>query len=101
MNTPRRCATGWIPVADDYDDPGFSGGNTDRPGLKRLMADIERGQIDIVVVYKIDRLTRSLADFSKMVEVFDPADRGRAVSAAQRAVGVGSDSDNPSRPVGA
>ena len=62
---------GWIPVADDYDDPGFSGGNTERPGLKRLMADIERGQIDIVVVYKIDRLTRSLADFSKMVEVFE------------------------------
>ena len=62
---------GWIPVADDYDDPGFSGGNTDRPGLKRLMADIERGLIDIVVVYKIDRLTRSLADFSKMVEVFE------------------------------
>ena len=55
---------GWIPVADDYDDPGFSGGNTDRPGLKRLMANIERGQIDIVVVYKIDRLTRSLADFA-------------------------------------
>ena len=62
---------GWIPVADDYDDPGYSGGNTDRPGLKRLMADIERGQIDIVVVYKIDRLTRSLADFAKMVEIFD------------------------------
>ena len=62
---------GWIAVADDYDDPGFSGGNTERPGLKRLMADIERGQIDIVVVYKIDRLTRSLADFSKMVEVFE------------------------------
>ena len=62
---------GWIPVADDYDDPGFSGGNTERPGLKRLMADIERGQVDIVVVYKIDRLTRSLADFSKMVEVFE------------------------------
>ena len=64
-------AEGWIPVADDYDDPGFSGGNTDRPGLKRLIADIERGQVDIVVVYKIDRLTRSLADFSKMVEVFE------------------------------
>jgi DNA invertase Pin-like site-specific DNA recombinase len=62
---------GWIAVAHDYDDPGFSGGNTERPGLKRLMADIERGQIDIVVVYKIDRLTRSLADFSKMVEVFE------------------------------
>lgn len=62
---------GWIPVVDDYDDPGFSGGNTERPGLKRLMADIERGLIDIVVVYKIDRLTRSLADFSKMVEVFE------------------------------
>lgn len=62
---------GWIPVADDYDDPGFSGGNTERPALKRLLADIERGLIDIVVVYKIDRLTRSLADFSKMVEVFE------------------------------
>lgn len=62
---------GWIPVADDYDDPGFSGGNIERPGLKRLMADIQRGMVDIVVVYKIDRLTRSLSDFSKMVEVFD------------------------------
>ena len=62
---------GWITVADEYDDPGFSGGNTERPGLKRLMADIERGLIDIVVVYKINRLTRSLADFSKMVEVFE------------------------------
>ncbi len=62
---------GWIAVVDDYDDPGYSGGNTERPGLKRLMMDIERGQIDIVVVYKIDRLTRSLADFSKMVEVFE------------------------------
>ena len=69
--SPASDTEGWISVADDYDDPGFSGGNTDRPGLKRLMADIERGQIDIVVVYKIDRLTRSLADFSKMVEVFE------------------------------
>ncbi len=67
-------AEGWIPVADDYDDPGYSGGNTDRPALKRLLADIERGRIDIVVVYKIDRLTRSLADFAKMVDVFDQHD---------------------------
>ena len=67
-------AEGWIPVADDYDDPGYSGGNTDRPALKRLLADIERGLIDIVVVYKIDRLTRSLADFAKMVDVFDQHD---------------------------
>ena len=64
-------AEGWIPVADDYDDPAFSGGNMERPGLKRLLEDIEVGKIDIVVVYKIDRLTRSLADFSKMVEVFE------------------------------
>jgi DNA invertase Pin-like site-specific DNA recombinase len=64
---------GWIPVADDYDDGGFSGGNMERPGLRRLMSDIEAGLIDIVVVYKIDRLTRSLADFSKMVEVFERA----------------------------
>ncbi|MGC5804413.1 recombinase family protein [Ralstonia pseudosolanacearum] len=62
---------GWIAVGDDYDDPGFSGGNVDRPALKRLMADIEAGKIDIVVVYKIDRLSRSLADFARMVEVFD------------------------------
>ncbi|MCL1620236.1 recombinase family protein [Ralstonia pseudosolanacearum] len=62
---------GWIAVGDDYDDPGFSGGNMDRPALKRLMADIEAGRIDIVVVYKIDRLSRSLADFARMVEVFD------------------------------
>src|SRR5262245_30557533 len=64
-------AEAWIPVADDYDDPGFSGRNTERPALNRFMADIQPRQIDIVVVYKIDRLTRSLADFSKMVEVFE------------------------------
>ena len=62
---------GWIPVADDYIDPGFSGGNMERPGLKRLMADIVAGKIDIVVVYKIDRLTRSLTDFSRLIEVFE------------------------------
>ncbi len=54
-------------MADDYDDPAYSDGNMERPGLKRLLADIERGLIEIVVVYKIDRLTRSLVDFSKMV----------------------------------
>lgn len=62
---------GWIPVADHYEDPAFSGGNMERPALKRLLADIEKKRIDIVVVYKIDRLTRSLADFSKMIEVFE------------------------------
>ena len=64
-------AEGWIPVSDDYIDPGFTGGNMDRPGLKRLMTDIEAGKIDIVVVYKIDRLTRSLGDFSRLIEVFE------------------------------
>ena len=64
-------AEGWLPVADDYDDPAFSGGNVERPALQRMMADIEAGKIDVVVVYKIDRRTRSLADFSKMVEVFE------------------------------
>ncbi|CAG0942063.1 DNA-invertase hin [Gammaproteobacteria bacterium] len=58
-------------MSDDYDDGGFSGGNMERPALKRLLADIEVGRIDIVVVYKIDRLSRSLADFARMVEVFD------------------------------
>ena len=62
---------GWSVVPDGYDDGGYSGGNTERPGLRRLMADIEAGRIDIVVVYKIDRLTRSLTDFAKLVDVFD------------------------------
>ena len=54
-----------------YDDPAYSGGNLDRPALKRLLKEIEQGRIDVVVVYKIDRLTRSLADFAKLVEAFD------------------------------
>ncbi len=62
---------GWLLTQERYDDGGFSGGNLDRPGLKRLLADIRSGLIDIVVVYKIDRLSRSLADFAKLVELFD------------------------------
>lgn len=54
-----------------YDDGGISGGTMDRPGLRRLLADIETGRIDVVVVYKVDRLTRSLADFAKLTELFD------------------------------
>jgi len=65
---------GWIAVADNYDDGGFSGGNMDRPALRRLMADIEAGKVDIVVVYKIDRLSRSLMDFAKLVQIFDQND---------------------------
>jgi len=64
-------AEGWIPLADDYDDPAYSGGHMDRPALQRLLADIEAGKVDTVVVYKIDRLTRSLTDFSRMIEVFE------------------------------
>jgi len=62
---------GWTLVPDYYDDGGFSGGSMERPALKRLMRDIEMGKIDVVVVYKVDRLSRSLADFAKMVEIFD------------------------------
>ena len=62
---------GWVLVRDQYDDGGISGGTLERPGLKRLLADIEEGLVDVVVVYKIDRLSRSLMDFSKLVEVFD------------------------------
>jgi DNA invertase Pin-like site-specific DNA recombinase len=64
-------AEGWLLVADRYDDGGFSGGTLERPALKRLRADIEVGKVDVVVVYKIDRLSRSLMDFSRLVEVFD------------------------------
>jgi len=62
---------GWQVLAALYDDPGFSGGNMERPALKRLLADIGARKVDVVVVYKVDRLTRSLADFAKIVEVFD------------------------------
>jgi DNA invertase Pin-like site-specific DNA recombinase len=62
---------GWVVLASRYDDGGFSGGNMDRPGLQALMRDIDRGLVDIVVVYKVDRLTRALADFAKIVERFD------------------------------
>src|SRR2546430_1977557 len=64
-------AEGWLLVPDRYDDGGFSGGTLERPALKRLLADIELSRVDVVVVYKIDRLSRSLMDFSKLVEVFD------------------------------
>ena len=62
---------GWTMVRAKYDDGGFSGGNTDRPALQRLLEDVRAGKIDIIVVYKVDRLTRSLADFAKLVELFD------------------------------
>lgn len=62
---------GWSLVPNRYDDGGFSGGNMERPGLKALLADVEAGLVDIIVVYKVDRLTRSLADFAKIVERLD------------------------------
>ena len=62
---------GWTVLPTLYDDGGFSGGTMERPALKRLIADIEAGQIDVIVVYKVDRLTRALSDFAKLVEVFD------------------------------
>jgi DNA invertase Pin-like site-specific DNA recombinase len=62
---------GWTLVADHYDDGGFSGGSMERPALKRLMRDVEAGAIDVIVVYKVDRLSRSLTDFAKLVDVFD------------------------------
>ncbi len=64
-------AEGWVPVHDRYDDGGFSGGTLDRPRLRALIKDIEAGLVDVIVVYKIDRLSRSLMDFSRLVEVFD------------------------------
>src|SRR6202008_2018760 len=62
---------GWVPAKTRYDDGGFSGGNLERPALQHLLADIRSGRIDIVIVYKVDRLTRSLADFARLVELFD------------------------------
>ena len=65
---------GWLELAGHYDDGGISGGTLERPALKRLLADIEEDRVDVVVVYKIDRLSRALMDFAKLVEVFDRND---------------------------
>src|SRR5580704_7395932 len=62
---------GWVALADMYDDGGLSGGTMERPALKRLLEDIKTGRVQIIVVYKVDRLTRSLADFAKIVDVLD------------------------------
>jgi DNA invertase Pin-like site-specific DNA recombinase len=62
---------GWKLIRDRYDDGGFSGGSIERPALQKLLEDVKRGRVDVIVVYKVDRLTRSLADFAKLVELFD------------------------------
>lgn len=64
---------GWTVTAEQYDDGGFSGGTLERPGLRQLLADVHSGKVDVIVVYKVDRLTRSLADFAKIVEILDAA----------------------------
>jgi site-specific DNA recombinase len=65
---------GWKLIRDRYDDGGFSGGSIDRPALARLLDDVRARRVDVIVVYKVDRLTRSLADFAKLVELFDEHD---------------------------
>src|SRR6266478_1863897 len=62
---------GWTLIRTRYDDGGYSGGSTERPALQRLLADVRARKVDVIVVYKVDRLTRSLADFAKLVELFD------------------------------
>src|SRR5271165_5731639 len=66
-----QAAEGWLCLPQRYDDGGFSGATLDRPALARLLADIQAGQVDNVVVYKVDRLSRSLLDFARMLEAFD------------------------------
>jgi site-specific DNA recombinase len=66
-----QASQGWRALPEQYDDPAYSGGNLDRPALQRLLKDVDAGRVDVIVVYKIDRLTRSLADFAKLVEAFD------------------------------
>jgi DNA invertase Pin-like site-specific DNA recombinase len=66
-----QASLGWRALPQHYDDPAYSGGNLDRPALQRLLKDVDAGRVDAIVVYKIDRLTRSLADFARLVEAFD------------------------------
>src|SRR5260370_35851438 len=69
--TKSQASQGWKALTQHYDDPAYSGGNLDRPALQQLLKDIDAARIDVIFVYKIDRLTRSLADFAKLVEAFD------------------------------
>src|SRR5436309_1179605 len=62
---------GWVALSAAYDDGGFSGGNLQRPGLQRLLADVRAGRVDVIVTYKVDRLTRSLGDFARLIEILD------------------------------
>lgn len=68
-----QASEGWTALPDVYDDGGLSGGTMERPALKRLLAEVAVGRVDIIVVYKVDQLTRSLFDFAKPVETFDAA----------------------------
>src|SRR3546814_3169735 len=77
-----QASEGWRLVDEHYDDGGLSGGTLERPALQRLLKDVNDGRIDIIVVYKVDRLTRSLLDFAKLVEAFDEA-KVRFVSVTQ------------------
>src|SRR5215207_4437978 len=68
-----QAGEGWSASASIYDDGGFSGGSLKRPALDRLLSDVKAGKVDVIVVYKVDRLTRSLADFARIVDVLDAA----------------------------
>jgi hypothetical protein len=81
INSQRR--EGWVSLPGAYDDGGCSGAAMDRPALQRLLADIAAGRVDTVVVYKIDRLTRSLADFAKIVEILEAMRSIRSVKKAR------------------
>ncbi len=70
MSAPRRTRAGACCPAR-YDDGGFSGGSLERPALQRLLAEVRARRLDVIVVYKVDRLTRALSDFAKLVELFD------------------------------
>ena len=92
---------GWALIRSRYDDGGYSGGSTDRPDLQRLLDDIRARKIDVIVVYKVDRLTRSLADFAKLVELFDAHDasfeRERRPAASEGRVGRWTRPNTPHR----
>ena len=82
-----RKGEGWVCLPDRYDDGGFSGGTMERPGLKRLLEDIELGKVDVVVIYKLDRLTRSIRDFGRIMETFEA--QGVAVAAVSQPINTG------------
>jgi len=91
INSPAQRAQGWVALDETYDDLGYSGSNVDRPGFQRLLRDVDRGRVDVIVVFKVDRLSRSLLDFAQVLKTFEQ----RGIEFVSVAQGISTLRSNP------